>query len=167
VDVLIAGTGPAGLCLAAQLARVPQIRTLVVEPGPARWKRARPTASACAMEMFQAFGFAGKISRESVWINETTFWAPGTDAPLSRVARVQDVPDGISEMPHVLINQARVHDMFLDVMRHAPTRLEPDYGLKVADLCVDPRPPTTRDRDAGTHRCPAARADPRRCGPTT
>jgi phenol 2-monooxygenase len=53
------------------------------------------------------------------------------------VARVQDVPDGISEMPHVLINQARVHDMFLDLMRHAPTRLAPDYGLKVADLCVD------------------------------
>ena len=32
VDVLIAGTGPAGLCLAAQLAKVPQIRTMVVEP---------------------------------------------------------------------------------------------------------------------------------------
>lgn len=32
VDVLIAGAGPAGLCLAAQLAQVPQIRTMVVEP---------------------------------------------------------------------------------------------------------------------------------------
>ena len=51
---------------------------------------------------------------------------------------MQDVPDGISEMPHVLINQARVHDMFLDVMRNSPTRLEPDYGLKVVDLSVDP-----------------------------
>ena len=51
---------------------------------------------------------------------------------------MQDVPDGISEMPHVLINQARVHDMFLDVMRHSPTRLEPDYGLKVVDLAIDP-----------------------------
>ena len=38
----------------------------------------------------------------------------------------------------MLINQARVHDMFLDLMRHAPTRLEPDYGLKVADLRIDP-----------------------------
>ena len=58
--------------------------------------------------------------------------------PLVRVAQVQDVPDGISEMPHVLINQARVHDMFLDVMRHSPSRLEPDYGLKVTDLTIDP-----------------------------
>jgi phenol 2-monooxygenase len=139
VDVLIAGSGPAGLCLAAQLARVPQIRTLLVEPklGPME-KGQADGISVRSMEMFQAFGFAEKVMRESVWINETTFWAPGADEALARVARVQDVPDGTSEMPHVLINQARVHDMFLDVMRNAPTRLAPDYGLKVVDLVVDP-----------------------------
>ncbi|WP_180132451.1 FAD-dependent monooxygenase [Rhodoferax sp. BLA1] len=139
VDVLIAGAGPAGLCLAAQLARVPQIRTLLVEPklGPME-KGQADGISVRSMEMFQAFGFGEKVLRESVWINETTFWAPGAEIPLQRVARVQDVPDGTSEMPHVLINQARVHDMFLDVMRRAPTRLEPDYGLKVVDLVIDP-----------------------------
>jgi phenol 2-monooxygenase (NADPH) len=166
VDVLIAGSGPAGLALAAQLARVPQIRTMLVEPklGPME-KGQADGISVRSMEMFQAFGFAGKVMRESNWINETTFWATVADAPgssqgrsqddsppsggggghvpppggtLTRVARVQDVPDGISEMPHVLINQARVHDMFLDVMRNSPTRLAPDYGLKVIDLSVDP-----------------------------
>ncbi|MGL6111854.1 MAG: FAD-dependent monooxygenase [Rubrivivax sp.] len=139
VDVLIAGSGPAGLCLAAQLARVPQIRTMLVEPRLTPMEKGQADGiSVRTMEMFQAFGFAEKVKRESVWINETTFWAPGPDARLARVARVQDVPDGTSEMPHVLINQARVHDMFLDIMRHSPTRLEPDYGLKVADLTVDP-----------------------------
>lgn len=139
VDVLIAGSGPAGLCLAAQLARVPQIRTMLVEPKLAPMEKGQADGiSVRSMEMFQAFGFAEKVMRESMWINETTFWAPGSDEPLTRVARVQDVPDGISEMPHVLINQARVHDMFLDVMRHAPTRLEPDYGLRVVTLSVDP-----------------------------
>ncbi len=138
VDVLIAGTGPAGLCLAAQLAGVPAIRTMVVEPklGPME-KGQADGISVRSMEMFQAFGFAEKVMRESVWINETTFWSPGDVAPLTRVARVQDVPDGISEMPHVLINQARVHDMFLDIMRRSPSRLEPDYGLKVAGLSID------------------------------
>jgi phenol 2-monooxygenase len=138
VDVLIAGSGPAGLCLAAQLARVPQIRTMVVEPklGPME-KGQADGISVRSMEMFQAFGFAVKVMREAVWINETTFWAPGADARLARVARVQDVPDGMSEMPHVLINQARVHDMFLDIMRRSPTRLEPDYGVKVAGLAID------------------------------
>jgi phenol 2-monooxygenase len=140
VDVLIAGSGPAGLCLAAQLARVPQIRTMVVEPklGPME-KGQADGISVRSMEMFQAFGFGEKVMRESVWINETTFWSRGASAPLVRVARVQDVPDGTSEMPHVLINQARVHDMFLDIMRNSPSRLEPDYGLKVSTLMVDPR----------------------------
>ena len=138
VDVLIAGSGPAGLCLAAQLARVPQIRTLLVEPklGPME-KGQADGISVRTMEMFQAFGFAEKVMREAVWINETTFWAPGADGRVDRVARVQDVPAGTSEMPHVLINQARVHDLFLDLMRHSPSRLEPDYGLKVASLSVD------------------------------
>ena len=140
VDVLIAGSGPAGLCLAAQLARVPQIRTLLVEPklGPME-KGQADGISVRSMEMFQAFGFAEKVMRESVWINETTFWSPGADAGLTRVARVQDVPDGTSEMPHILINQARVHDMFLDIMRNSPHRLEPEYGVKVAHLTIDPQ----------------------------
>lgn len=138
VDVLIAGSGPAGLCLAAQLAGLPQIRTMLVEPKAGPMEKGQADGiSVRSMEMFQAFGFAGKVMRESVWINETTFWAPGAQGPLQRVARVQDVPDGISEMPHVLINQARVHDMYLDIMRRAPTRLQPDYGLKVIDLQVD------------------------------
>lgn len=139
VDVLIAGSGPAGLCLGAQLASVPGIRTMLVEPklGPME-KGQADGISVRSMEMFQAFGFAEKVQREAVWINETTFWTPGEGVALHRAARVQDVPEGISEQPHVLINQARVHDMFLDIMRNAPTRTLPDYGLRVADLTVDP-----------------------------
>jgi phenol 2-monooxygenase (NADPH) len=138
VDVLIAGSGPAGLCLAAQLARVPQIRTMLVEPKLGRMEKGQADGiNVRSMEMFQAFGFGEKVMRESVWINETTFWAPGDDAHLDRVARVQDVPEGISEMPHVLINQARVHDMFLDIMRSSPNRLTPDHGWRVVDLTVD------------------------------
>lgn len=141
VDVMIAGSGPAGLCLGAQLAGDPSIRTMLVEPklGPME-KGQADGVSVRSMEMFQAFGFAEKIKRESVWINETTFWmpSPGRAEQLYRAGRVQDVPEGISEMPHVLLNQARVHDMFLDVMRNSPTRLEPDYGLRVADLTIEP-----------------------------
>lgn len=137
VDVLIAGTGPAGLCLAAQLAVAPSITTMIVEPkfGPME-KGQADGISVRSMEMFQAFGFADKIKRESAWINETTFWTPDNSG-LSRAARVQDVPDGTSEMPHVLINQARIHDMYLDIMKNSPTRLEPDYGLKLVDLKID------------------------------
>ena len=141
VDVLIAGSGPAGLCLAAQLALVPSIRTMLVEPKLEPMERGQADGiNVRSMEMFQAFGFAEKVKRESVWINETTFWAPEAENPrhIRRIGRVQDVADGLSEMPHVLINQARIHDMFLDIMRNAPSRLVPDYGVKVAALSVDP-----------------------------
>jgi phenol 2-monooxygenase len=40
-------------------------------------------------------------------------------------------------MPHTLINQARVHELFLDVMRNAPSRLEPDYAWGVRDVTID------------------------------
>ena len=141
VDVLIAGCGPAGLCLAAQLARFPEIHTLIVEPKLAAMQKGQADGvSVRSMEMFQAFGLAEKVTRESVWINETRFWAadPANPAHIRRIGAVQDVADGLSEMPHVLLNQARVHDGFLDIMRNSPTRLEPDYGLKVATLTVDP-----------------------------
>ncbi|MCA2014354.1 FAD-dependent monooxygenase [Cereibacter sphaeroides] len=139
VDVLIAGCGPAGLCLAAQLSMHPSIRTMIVEPKLGRMEKGQADGiSVRSMEMFQAFGFGEKMRRESVWINETTFWTPGEEGGISRAARVQDVPDGMSEMPHVLINQARVHDMYLDIMQNSPTRLEPDYGYRVADLVIDP-----------------------------
>jgi phenol 2-monooxygenase len=144
VDVLIAGTGPAGLCLAAQLARVAEIRTMIVESRLVPMEKGQADGiNLRSMEMFQAFGFAEKVKRESVWINETTFWNPDPANPgtIRRVGRVQDVADGLSEMPHVLINQARVHDMFLDIMRHSPSRLEPSYGLRVVTLTVDPDAP--------------------------
>lgn len=138
VDVLIAGSGPAGLCLAAQLAKFSQISTMLVEPKLTPMEKGQADGiSVRTMEMFQAFGFGEKVLRESVWINHTTFWGPGDDSKLNRLATVQDVPDGTSEMPHVLINQARVHELFLDIMRNAPNRLTPDYGWKVLDLCVD------------------------------
>ncbi len=140
VDVLVAGCGPAGLCLTAQLARFPQISTMIVEPKPGPMEKGQADGiSVRSMEMFQAFGFAETVKREALWINETTFWKPDPQQPehIQYVGQVQDVADGLSEMPHVLINQARVHDLFLDVMGHSPTRLSPDYGLQVTDVAVD------------------------------
>ncbi len=140
VDVLIAGCGPAGLCLAAQLSQFPEIDTMIVErkPGPIE-KGQADGINTRTMEMFQAFGFAEKVKRESYWVNQSTFWTPDPENPahIRRIGRIQDVADDSSEMPHTLMNQARVHELFLDVMRNSPSRLEPDYGWAVQDLTVD------------------------------
>ena len=52
---------------------------------------------------------------------------------------MQDVEDGLSEFPHVVLNQARVHDFYLDVMRKSPAALEPYYARRLIDLQIDDR----------------------------
>lgn len=141
VDVLIVGSGPAGLTLAAQLAAFPEINTRIVERRSGPMERGQADGISCrSMEMFNAFGFADKVMQQGYWVNETTFWAPDPKQSdhIARNGRVQDVEDGLSEMPHIILNQARVHDMYLDVMRNSPSRLEPDYSLRLVDLKVDP-----------------------------
>lgn len=136
-DVLIVGCGPAGLTLAAQLAAFPDIRTVIVEQKPGPLQLGQADGVACrTMEMFEAFGFADRVLKESYWVNETTFWKPD-DADSSRIVRsgrVQDVEDGLSHMPHVILNQARVHDFYLETMQRSPSQLVPHYNLRLAGL---------------------------------
>jgi phenol 2-monooxygenase len=137
VDVLIVGCGPAGLTLAAQLAAFPDIKTLIIDQKSGPLSLGQADGIACrTMEMFEAFGFSGRVLKESYWVNETSFWKPDDSQRemIIRGGRIQDVEDGLSEFPHVILNQARVHDFYLDVMRNAPTRLEPIYARKLLDL---------------------------------
>jgi phenol 2-monooxygenase len=141
VDVLIAGTGPAGLCLAAQLAQFPEIETMIIERMPSNIIKGKADGiNTRTMEMFQAFGFADKVKRETYWVNQTAFWMPDPQNPnhIKRVGRVQDVADDSSEMPHILINQARLHELFLEVMVNSPSRLAPDYSWEIVGLTIDP-----------------------------
>jgi phenol 2-monooxygenase len=140
VDVLIVGCGPAGLTLAAQLAAFPEITTRIVEQKAGPLELGQADGIACrTIEMFDAFGFSERVLKESYWVNETVFWKPHPGRPdaITRSGRILDVEEGLSEFPHVILNQARVHDFFLDVMRRSPSRLEPDYSRRLVDLQID------------------------------
>jgi 3-hydroxybenzoate 4-monooxygenase len=140
VDVLIVGSGPAGLTLAAQLAAFPDIHTCIVEQRDGPLQLGQADGIACrTMEMFEAFNFSERVMKEACWINEVTFWKPDEKQPANivRHGRVQDTEDGLSEFPHVVLNQARVHDFYLETMRHSPSRLEPHYSRRFVDLNID------------------------------
>jgi phenol 2-monooxygenase (NADPH) len=158
VDVLVVGSGPAGALLAAQLSNFPSISTRLIERRAGALQVGQADGIACrTVEMFEAFGLGQKLIREAYWVNETVFWRPSKQdrSRIERTGRVQDTEDGLSEFPHVIVNQARLQQYLLDYMRLSPTRLEANYGLEFVTLKVEaqgehPVVATLRDVATGT-----------------
>ena len=163
-DVLIVGTGPAGVVLAAQLAQCPGIATCVVERRDGPLALGQADGVACrTVEMFNAFGLSERLLREAYWVNETVFWRPGAADPqrIERTGRVQDTEDGLSEFPHVIVNQARLQQFLLEDMLKSPTRLAPHYGLEFVSARIEPgqdHPVQVTLRDAASGQAHSLRA---------
>jgi phenol 2-monooxygenase len=140
VDVLIVGAGPAGLVLAAQLANFPELTTAVIDRRDGPLQVGQADGVACrTVEMFEAFGLADQLVAEAYWVNEVGFWRPDPEDPsrITRTGRVVDTEEGLSEFPHVIVNQARMLAYLLDHMKRSPSRLAPSYGLHASDVAVD------------------------------
>ncbi|TPV50627.1 3-hydroxybenzoate 4-monooxygenase [Pseudarthrobacter phenanthrenivorans] len=139
VDVLIVGTGPAGMLAAAQLSQFPNITTRIIERRPGRLAIGQADGiQARSVETFQAFGFAERITAEAYRITEMAFWKPdpADHTRIVRAARAVDDEMGISEFPHLIVNQARVLDYFAEYAANSPSRLTPDYGYEFRGLEV-------------------------------
>jgi phenol 2-monooxygenase (NADPH) len=140
VDVLIVGSGPAGMLTAAQLSQFPGITTRIVERRPGRLAIGQADGiQARSVETFQAFGFAERIIAEAYRITEMAFWKPNPEDPskIIRSARALDDPTGeISEFPHLIVNQARILDYFAEFMANSPARMAPDFGLEFSSLTI-------------------------------
>ena len=141
MDVLIVGTGPAAVAVTAQLSRFPSINARAIEVRPGRLEVGQADGiQARSVETFQAFGFATEVVDEAYRNVEMCFWKPDAEDP-SRIVRVSRAPDdatGISEFPHIYVNQARILDYFLRDAERAPGRIVPDYGVEFLDLDIDP-----------------------------
>ena len=143
VDVLIVGCGPAGLTLAAQMAQFPDISVAIADQKDGPLQVGQADGISCrSIEMFNTFGFAEDVLREGYWVNETTFWKPDPDQPahITRTQKIDDVEPGLSEFPHVILNQARVHDFYLRCMANGARRLQPHYGRALHSLQVGAGP---------------------------
>ncbi|CAG7621071.1 FAD-dependent monooxygenase [Leucobacter soli] len=139
IDVLIVGSGPAGIAAHAQLSHFPNVTTRIVERRDGRLVLGQADGiQARSVETFQAFGFAQEIIHEAYQIAETDFWTPDPENPagIVRSSITHDDPSGISEFPHLIVNQARVIDYFAEYARRGPARGDVDYGWEFLGLEV-------------------------------
>jgi phenol 2-monooxygenase (NADPH) len=139
-DVLIIGCGPAGLVLAAQLANFPDIRTVIIDRKDGPLEVGQADGVACrTVELMEAFGLADRLVHEAYWVNEVAFWRPDPQdrTRIARAGRIQDVEEGLSEMPHVTVNQARMLTYLLEYMQRSACRLHPFYGLHASGIQID------------------------------
>ena len=138
-DVLIVGSGPAGMLLAAQMSQFPDVTTRIIERRDGRLVLGQADGiQPRSVETFQAFGFAERIIAEAYNIGWMNFWGPDPENPdnIIRTSRTEDYGLKISEFPHLIVNQARVLDYFAEAAAYGPGRIEPDYGIEFAGLTV-------------------------------
>lgn len=143
MDVLIVGTGPAGMITAAQLSMFPDVHTRIIERRDDRLVLGQADGiQARSNETFQAFQFANEIIEEAYQLTEMAFWNqdPAKPENIVRGARPVDDEHGISEFPHMIVNQARVLDYFARYMEWSPSRMTPDYGWEFLSLEVSEDP---------------------------
>jgi phenol 2-monooxygenase len=137
VDVLICGSGSAGLCAALWLSkygvnyRVIEKRNGPLDVGQADGVQTR------TVEMFDSFDIAEDLLREAYHVLELAFWAsPNRDGTIKRSHFAPDKETAISHQPHVILNQARLHEIIIDGIERTG-EFPVEYGTEVRTVEVD------------------------------
>ncbi|KAH6839577.1 FAD binding domain-containing protein [Chaetomium sp. MPI-CAGE-AT-0009] len=125
VDVLICGSGSAGLCAAVWLVRFGiDYKILERRDGPLKIGQADGVQTR-TVEIFDSFGIAEDLLKEAYHVLEVAFW---------RTRYAADKETTISHQPHVILNQARLNALMMGTLGAAPPV---EYQCEVKGLEVD------------------------------
>jgi phenol 2-monooxygenase len=147
-EVLIVGSGSAGIFAGTWLTlyNIP-FTMLERRPGPMEIGQA-DGVQVRTVEIYESFGVSEELLRESYHILEVAFWGPNeAGTGIERKSRAGDTEKGLSHMPHVILNQARMNGLMLGVMERERLKMKKegkqmadqktDYGYEVKSVEVD------------------------------
>lgn len=142
VNILIAGSGSAGLCAATWLSRL-NIPCTILERRSGPMALGQADGVQCrTVEIFESFGMSEDLLREAYHVLEVAFWSSADSKEekgkreLVRTSRTADTMKGLSHQPHVILNQAKVNGFLIDAMKRWNGQ-EIEYGYVVKDVKVD------------------------------
>lgn len=140
VDVLICGSGSAGICAAAWLARC-GIACKILESRDGPLKIGQADGVQCrTVEVFDSFELADALLKDAYHVLEVAFWSSKKSedgkSGITCSKRIADRANDISHHPHVILNQARVNGILMDAMK-AWSGQEIDYGYAVKGVKID------------------------------
>lgn len=136
VDVLICGSGSAGLCAALWLSRYGiNYRLLERRSGPLVMGQA-DGVQCRTVEVFDSFGLASDLLKEAYHVLELAFWSADESGGIARSHYAPDKQTELSHQPHVILNQAKMNRLMINELERAG---EPPivYGTEVKSVHVD------------------------------
>ncbi|CAI4219777.1 unnamed protein product [Parascedosporium putredinis] len=117
VDVLICGSGSAGLSAAHGQADGVQCRTV---------------------EVMESFGLSEPVLREAYHVLEVAFWGDDGNGGIARGNIAPDTQVGLTHLPHVILSQGRMNDLLIQETVRAGGESRIRYDTEVKDIHVDP-----------------------------
>ncbi|KAH8896524.1 hypothetical protein GQ53DRAFT_779076 [Thozetella sp. PMI_491] len=136
-DVLICGSGSAGLCAAVWLARCGvKYKVLEKRPGPLDRGQADGVQTR-TVEIFESFGISENLLKESYHVIEDAFWASDGAGNIKRTNYAADTEPGLSHQPHVILNQARLNNLMIEEIKRSSGNFDIEYGVQVNSIEVD------------------------------
>lgn len=136
VEVLICGSGSAGISAATWLARYGvQCKVLERRDGPMKMGQA-DGVQCRTVEIMDSFGVGEDVLREAYHVLEVVFWGDeGSEEGIRRTGRTADIQPGLSHQPHVILNQARINGLMIQCMEKFGGSI--DYGWTVTGVEID------------------------------
>ncbi|OHE98311.1 FAD binding domain-containing protein [Colletotrichum orchidophilum] len=136
-DVLICGSGSAGLCAAVWLARCGiNFKILEQREGPLKQGQA-DGVQVRTVEILEHLGLSEDVLKEAYHVLELAFWSPDGSGGIRRSHLEPDTEPGLSHLPHVILNQARINEILIEDIVKSSGQSHIQYGSDIREVVVE------------------------------